>query len=225
MYNHRGFDGEILPFPPGKVVCVGRNYVDHVHELNSEMPTQPLLFMKPASSLRHVSEPVNIPADRGSCHNELEIALLIGKTLSSQTSIPVRSAIWGVGLGLDLTLRDVQTELKAKGLPWERAKSFDGACPVSDFVPIQQIDNLDTLTFNLKVNQQIRQLGDAALMIWNIDSLLMQISQVFTLSPGDIVLTGTPKGVGPLSDGDEVSMTLDGHFSLHTRVFSNKDGE
>lgn len=217
-YVHRDACEKAIELDVGKVVCVGRNYVDHVKELNNEMPQQPLLFMKPATSLCHIQETLLLPHNLGECHNELELAILIQSPLKNANLVDAKKAIWGVGLALDLTLRDLQNELKSKGLPWERAKAFDRACPVSGFVPVREISDLQSLTFQLMINQQVRQQGDASLMIWDICSLLSQISEVFTLLPGDVVLTGTPKGVGPLSKGDVLQMHLGDHLHLHTQV-------
>ncbi|MBU2880074.1 MULTISPECIES: fumarylacetoacetate hydrolase family protein [Alteromonadaceae] len=222
-YFHKDINGQPIQLPVGKVVCVGRNYVDHVKELNNEVPDTPLLFMKPSTSLCDVNAGVTLPADTlGSCHNELEIAILIKSPLKNASQSDCQSAIWGVGLALDLTLRDLQSKLKSKGLPWERAKSFDGACPVSGFTEIHNVADLQALSFSLEVNQQLKQQGDTSLMMWGVYSLLSQISEVFTLLPGDIVLTGTPKGVGPLFANDELCLRLDKHFSVNSKVQGEK---
>ena len=193
-----------LSLPPGKVVCVGRNYVDHIEELNNVIPTEPLLFMKPATALVHLDDEITIPSGE-LCHNELELALLIQSPLSAGETYfdeQLMAAIWGVGLALDLTLRDMQTRLKQQGHPWERAKAFDGSCPVSGFVPMAHIADVQALNFSLQVNEQQRQHGNSAQMIDNCITLLRAITQCFSLMPGDIVITGTPRGVGPLSAGD-----------------------
>ncbi|MFA3789870.1 fumarylacetoacetate hydrolase family protein [Aliiglaciecola sp. SL4] len=218
-YLHKSISGQAIQLPVGKVVCVGRNYVDHVKELGNEVPDNPLLFMKPATSLCDVNDPISLPSGTlGSCHNELEVAILIHSPLKGASQNECLAAIYGVGLALDLTLRDLQTKLKSKGLPWERAKAFDGACPVSGFLQIGNIPDLQSLEFSLEINQQLRQHGYTSLMIWDVASLLSQISEIFTLLPGDIVLTGTPKGVGPLYADDELSLHLHDHFSLNSRV-------
>lgn len=201
-----------IPLSPGKVVCVGRNYVDHIAELNNAVPSEPLLFMKPTSALVHLDDEIAIPAGE-LCHNELELALLIQSPLAAGETYfdeQIMAAIWGAGLALDLTLRDLQSRLKQQGHPWERAKSFDGSCPVSGFVPMENIADLQALNFSLEVNQQQRQHGNSAHMIYNCVTLIKAITGSFSLLPGDIVLTGTPKGVGPLVAGDilKASMTL-----------------
>ncbi|MCP4864704.1 MAG: fumarylacetoacetate hydrolase family protein [Alteromonas sp.] len=219
MYQHTTLAGERIDLPVGKVVCVGRNYLDHIEELNNEIPAEPLLFMKPATALCEISKPLVIPADRGECHNELEVALLIAQPLrdcsNEQTAA---NALYGVGLALDLTLRDVQQKLKDKGQPWERAKAFDGACPVSSFMPLDASIDLGDLDFSLTINGEVRQQCNTKMMMRDALSLLCAISQVFTLQPGDIVLTGTPKGVGPLHPGDSLQLKMAPWFDIHTQV-------
>ena len=219
MYQHTTLAGERIDLPVGKVVCVGRNYLDHIQELNNEVPAEPLLFMKPATALCEISKPLVIPADRGECHNELEVALLIAQPLRDCSSEQTAAdALYGVGLALDLTLRDVQQKLKDKGQPWERAKAFDGACPVSSFMPLDASIDLGDLDFSLTINGEVRQQCNTKMMMRDALSLLCAISEVFTLQPGDIVLTGTPKGVGPLHPGDSLQLKMAPWFDIHTRV-------
>lgn len=218
MYQHQFIDGRKIDLPLGKVVCVGRNYLEHIQELNNEVPNEPLLFIKPNTALCNLAEPIVIPKGVGSCHNELEIAILIGQRLNHCNEKQAKQSIIGVGLGLDLTLRDVQDRLKAKGQPWERAKSFDASCPISVFVQAQEIDIERNIEFSLSVNNTVRQQGNSAHMMHSILSLVENITKTFTLLPGDIVLTGTPKGVGPLNAGDDIGVNLSQHFSVQTRV-------
>ncbi|WP_088330777.1 fumarylacetoacetate hydrolase family protein [Lacimicrobium sp. SS2-24] len=217
-YRFHDHLGQSLPYSPGKVVCVGRNYLDHIQELNNDVPEQPLLFMKPSTALQPFANEIQIPQSQGECHNELEVAVLIKAPLSHASVEDVQSAVWGYGLALDLTLRDVQTQLKTKGHPWERAKAFDGSCPLSGFVPAHGVENYKALKFSLNVNGAERQSGDTAMMIHDIDSLISEISAVFTLLPGDVVLTGTPKGVGPLVAGDRVEASLGGILNTGATV-------
>lgn len=218
MYQHQDVNGNAIDLPTGKVVCVGRNYMAHVHELNNATPEQPVLFIKPDTCLCDLEAGVTLPVGLGECHNEVEIAVLIGKTLTQANQTEALDAIWGYGIGLDLTLRDVQSDLKAKGLPWERAKAFDNACPVSGFVDKSQVSALEDLHCELTVNGSLRQSGGVAQMIWQPLSLLVDISRQFTLKPGDIVMTGTPKGVGPLYSGDKLYVELKGYLSAHSQV-------
>lgn len=184
---------------PGKIVCIGRNYAEHAKELNNPIPTSPLLFIKTANAVVPFEQPIRIPENLGSCHHELEIALLMGE-----------SGVVGVGLGLDLTLRDLQDQLKAKGHPWEKAKAFDGACPLSDFVMLDDTleDQLGNLQLTLVRNGKLQQQGNSAQMLTPVPALLEEIAKYFTLLPGDVVLTGTPAGVGPLVSGDKLEAEL-----------------
>jgi 2-keto-4-pentenoate hydratase/2-oxohepta-3-ene-1,7-dioic acid hydratase in catechol pathway len=168
------------------------------------------------------TEPIHIDWDKGVVHHELEIAVLIGNTLRRCTQQQVASAILGIGLALDLTFRDLQNELKQKGLPWEKAKAFDGSCPLSAFEPVAAFDALDNIELQLTVNRAVRQKGSSRQMLTDIVSLVEYISQWFTLIPGDVVLTGTPAGVGPLQPGDELEIDLIGHFTIQTVVGPNE---
>jgi len=210
-YRHQAISGEVLDLPLGKIVCVGRNYADHIAELNNSVPAEPLLFIKPNTALAHLDKPLQIPKS-GPCHNELELALLVKKPMpSSQTSYSdeaILEGIWGIGLGLDLTLREKQTELKSQGYPWERAKAFDASCPLSAFIPLTESIDLQALAFQLNVNGEIRQRGDSSHMMHTCVSLVREILSCFTLLPGDVVMTGTPKGVGPLQSKDVLSLSL-----------------
>jgi 2-keto-4-pentenoate hydratase/2-oxohepta-3-ene-1,7-dioic acid hydratase in catechol pathway len=217
-YRHKDLSGQAIDLPTGKVVCVGRNYLMHIQELNNPVPDKPLLFIKPSTSLVTLAEPFDIPQELGVCHNETELAILIAKPLTKVSQEQVDEAIWGYGLGLDLTLREVQDELKRLGHPWERAKAFDGSCPISPFVLKSDIVDQQNISFTLLVNGEVRQQGNSQDMLVNINALLSEISQTFTLLPGDIVLTGTPKGVGPLFAKDRLDLELKGFFTITTEV-------
>lgn len=218
MYQHLDLQGHPLPYAVGKVVCVGRSYKEHAQELNNPIPEQPLLFIKPATSLVGLDAPLLLPKGLGAVHHELEVALLIGRRLCHAEPGHALDAVVGVGLALDLTLREVQEQLKAKGQPWERAKAFDGSCPVTPFALPEVVNDLQRLDFALSVNGQQRQVGNTAMMMWGIGELLAEMSRCFTLNPGDVVLTGTPKGVAELGAGDEIEMQLDGQFHFSARV-------
>lgn len=207
------------PYPHslGKIVCVGRNYADHARELNNPVPTEPLLFMKPATAAVAMEQPFAIPAGRGSCHFETEMALLIGEPLSQASEAEVAKAIAGVGLAFDLTLRDLQSNLKQKGHPWELAKAFDGSCPLSVFVTPKAID-WKNVQLRMSRNDALQQDGNSGYMITPVLSLLSYISQHFSLMPGDVVLTGTPAGVGPLHSGDQIDAELVGILQVSTAV-------
>lgn len=219
-YQHQYSNGTPIDLPLGKVVCIGRNYAEHARELNNPVPTEPLLFIKPATAVTPLTAPVHLPKGRGAVHYETEIALLIGAPLSGVVSLAEASAaIAGVGLALDLTLRELQDQLKANGHPWERAKAFDGACPLSTFLPIESAPALDNIALQLHINGELRQDGKSADMITPIISLLQHIAGIFTLLPGDVVLTGTPAGVGVLQAGDRLQLSIPGLLqqSAHIR--------
>jgi len=194
----------------GKVVCVGRNYAAHAKELNNPIPSSPILFIKPGSSAVPFAPSFSIPADQGRVHYELEIAILIGQPLKNATQQQVADGIAGIGLGLDLTLRELQAQLKEQGHPWERAKSFDGACPMTDFVSIEASNAADwqTLELILEKNGQVQQQGSSADMLFPILPLIAHMSENFSLQAGDVILTGTPAGVGPLAVGDDLTGSL-----------------
>ena len=217
---HHVVDGQTVDLPLGKVVCVGRNYAAHVRELNNPVPTEPVLFIKPNTALVSLAQPIMIPIHLGVCHFETEMSLLIGERLIDCTEKQAESAILGVGIGLDLTLRDLQTRLKDSSLPWEKAKAFDGSCPMSAFVSPDKLGDLQCQQIQLHQNQQLRQDGNSADMLTRVIPLLVYISQFFTLLPGDLVMTGTPEGVGPLAVGDELELCLSGVIHCKTEVFA-----
>lgn len=191
----------------GKIVCVGRNYAAHAAELNNPIPSEPLLFIKPASAVADLTQPLHLPSGRGAVHHELELAVLIGAPLRNADENAARAAIAGIGLALDLTLRDVQDKLKRDSQPWERAKAFDGAYPLSEFIGAEAID-LQNLTLQLWRNGHLQQQGNTRDMLFSVCALIAEISRNFSLQAGDVVSTGTPAGVGPLHGGDLLIATL-----------------
>ncbi len=207
-YSHTFLDGSPCTLPVGKVVCVGRNYAAHARELGNAVPETPILFLKPSTALVPLSQSFAIPQGRGECHHETEITVLIGSTLKSASEAECRAAIAGVTLGLDLTLRDVQNVLKKNGHPWEVAKAFDGAAPLAPFMAPAAFGDLVSTTFSLSVNGAVRQQGNTSDMITPVLALLQYISTIFTLQPGDVVMTGTPEGVAALQSGDVLVLEL-----------------
>jgi 2-keto-4-pentenoate hydratase/2-oxohepta-3-ene-1,7-dioic acid hydratase in catechol pathway len=219
-YHHTDEQGQAIGLPLGKVVCVGRNYMDHIEEMNNQVSDIPLLFMKPSTALVDLRELLVIPTNQGECHNELEVALLIATKMTKVDPEQASKGVYGIGLGLDLTLRDEQQRLKQLGQPWERAKAFDGSCPLSPFVLLNPLSQNDHFRFQLHINERLVQSGDTKLMLTPMLQLIAEISQYFTLLPGDVILTGTPKGVGPLGVDDRITAVLEGHLSISTRVIS-----
>ena len=197
----------------GKVVCVGRNYAAHAEELGNEVPKAPILFMKPASSVVSIRQGVVCPnpALYGETHYEAELCVQLAADLSAATIEEAKQAIGGVTLGLDLTLRELQAELKEKGHPWERAKCFDGACVLGDWLDPQVFGDFTDVHYQLTINDALKQDGDSALMLFPVYELLVNISHAFSLQAGDVIMTGTPSGVGALQAGDQLSLKLGAH--------------
>jgi len=200
-----------------KIICVGRNYIDHINELSNQKPTEPVLFMKPDTSVLLKTFPFVIPDFSNDVHHEVEVLVKIckvGKSISPKFAHKYYNQI---GLGVDFTARDVQSKLKEKGLPWEIAKGFDGATVIGEFVDKDQFDNVQNISFQLMKNDEVVQNGNTQDMLWQIDELISYISQFFTLKIGDIIFTGTPSGVSKVNSGD----TLEG-FLEDKKMFGFK---
>ena len=202
----------------GKIVCVARNYADHARELGNPVPEQAVLFIKPASSIAANGGAIVIPPYARECHHEIELAVLIGRTGKAIAAEEALDHVAGYGVALDMTLRDVQAGLKAKGLPWEIAKAFDTSCPLSTFVPAEQVADPQQLHLKLTVNGELRQDGSTALMLRPVAQLISEASGYFTLEAGDILLTGTPAGVGPVQSGDQLEAVIEGVGRLSVSV-------
>jgi acylpyruvate hydrolase len=216
MRTARLTSGRHLPI--GKILCIGRNYSDHIKELGNATPEAPVIFIKPASSVIGEGEAIVIPPYSRECHYEAELALLIGR---KGKDIPVERAmehIAGYGVGIDLTLRDVQDAQKKKGLPWEIAKGFDTACPLSAFVEASGVADPQNLQIRLTVNGKIRQDGNTSMMIHRIPDIVSHMSRSFTLEPGDVILTGTPAGVSRIVPGDHLVAEVPGVATLRVSV-------
>ena len=191
-----------------KIICVGRNYIEHIDELKNEKPAEPIIFMKPDSALLRKNQPFYIPSFSNNLHHEIELVIKIdkiGKNISEKFAHRYYSS---VGLGIDFTARDVQDELRAKGLPWEKAKAFDQSAAIStDFIPISELDK-ENINFRLDINGETRQLGNSSQMIFTFDELVSHISNYFTLKIGDLIYTGTPAGVGAVGINDRLQAYL-----------------
>jgi 2-keto-4-pentenoate hydratase/2-oxohepta-3-ene-1,7-dioic acid hydratase in catechol pathway len=219
MYHAIFTNGKVFDKPISKVVCVGRNYAEHAKELNNPVPDEPILFIKPESSVINLHDSIEIP--QTDCHYETELAILIGSELKNADADVVSKSIAGVGLALDLTRRSLQSKLKEKSHPWEVAKSFDGACPLSQFIPLDIFSRVKRLTFSLSIDDELKQEGDSEDMLNSIVPLISYMSSFFTLRAGDVILTGTPKGVGVLNLGDKLNFNLDIHPNLGSLTFSS----
>ena len=186
-----------------KLICIGRNYVKHIEELGNEKPESPIIFLKPDSALIKNNEPFYYPDFSTDIHYEVELLVKIKKV---GKSIPVNFAhkyYDEIGLGIDLTARDLQTKAKAKGLPWDLAKGFNGSAPISNFIS-KSTFNVQDLNFSFKLNSTLVQSSNTSLMLWSIDEIIAYVSQYMTLKKGDILFTGTPEGVGPIKIGDQL---------------------
>lgn len=182
------------------IFCVGRNYAEHAKELGNEVPDTPILFTKPTNALATADgQTLNYPSDQGDIHHELEIVLKIGKSSDSQS---VNDRVVEMALGIDLTLRDLQSTLKKKGHPWERAKGFRNSAILTSFWSFSSVEDIEHTTFTLKKNGETVQYGNSTQMLFNFQQLVDECEQAFGLVEGDVIFTGTPEGVGPISDGD-----------------------
>ena len=198
-----------------RVFCIGRNYAEHVHELSNKLPPKPVVFIKPASCLVGPGEEIHFPKHGSELHHEVEIVVRVGREGRVSTEEEALSFISSITVGLDLTLRDVQKDLKQKGLPWEIAKAFEQSAPIGDFIPYDQSLDLKDISFGCKVNGIERQRGNTGDMIFGIGQLIVELSKIWVLRPGDLIYTGTPSGVGPLKIGDSIEIESDpiGSFS------------
>lgn len=187
-----------------KILCIGRNYEDHAKELKNPLPSEPVVFFKPDSALLRNNAPFYLPDFAKYFHHEVELVFKInrlGKNIEERFAHRYYSE---VGLGIDFTARDLQDELRGKGLPWEKCKAFDGSAVISEFVPITNYADIKNLQFKLLVNGELRQVGNSGNMIFNIDQVIAHLSKYFTLKIGDLIYTGTPAGVGEIKPGDRL---------------------
>ena len=185
-----------------KIICIGRNYSDHIKELSNEKPKEPIVFIKPDSSIIAKNQNFIIPEFSDEIHHEVELVVKInkvGKYIDESFSNKYYNQI---GLGIDFTARDIQNKLKEKGHPWEKSKSFDNSCMVGDFINVEEIENISNINFELKKNSCIVQSGNSSNMLWKIDEIISYVSQYFTLKIGDLIFTGTPSGVSKVISGD-----------------------
>lgn len=194
-----------------KIICIGRNYVAHVKELNSEMPDEPVIFMKPDTALLRNNDPFYIPDWSADLHHEVELVVKICKLGKNIEKKFAHRYYKEIGLGIDFTARDVQNALKDKGLPWEKSKAFDHSAVINkEFTPVSSITDINNISIRLDINGKTVQQANTSLMIYPIDDLIAHISKYFTLKIGDLIYTGTPAGVGPVKIGDRLEGYLEG---------------
>lgn len=201
-----------------KIICIGRNYANHIEELQNERPAEPVVFMKPDSAILLKQHPFVIPEFSDDIHHEIEIIVKISKVGKYIEPKFAHKYYDEISVGIDFTARDLQAKLKAKGLPWEKAKAFDGSAVIGDFLPKEQFSSLENITFELTNNNKSVQIGDSSLMLWDIDKLISYVSQYFTLKIGDIIFTGTPAGVAAVQPNDVLEGFLEGHKLFRIQV-------
>ncbi|MEA5139086.1 fumarylacetoacetate hydrolase family protein [Arcicella rigui] len=197
-----------------KILCIGRNYAEHIAELNNERPSEPVVFMKPDTALLRENEAFYHPDFSNDIHHEVEIILKINKMGKNIEAKFAHKYYDEIGIGIDFTARDVQAKLKEKGLPWEKAKAFNGSAPISGFVPKSNFADLKNLSFHLDVNGEARQKGNTSMMLWDFNEIIAEISKYFTLKTGDLIFTGTPAGVGKVNIGDKLTAFIEGKEML-----------
>ena len=201
-----------------KILCIGRNYSEHIKELKNEVPDEPVIFLKPDTAILRNNAPFYYPDFSQDIHFEAELILRIGKEGKNIAPQFGHKYIDGIGLGIDFTARDLQTKAKTKGLPWDLAKGFNGSAPVSEFKPVSEFPDFANINFSLKQNGQVKQEGNSGQMIHDFGNILAYISRFITLRKGDIVFTGTPAGVGPVQIGDALEGFLEGEKVLHVDI-------
>jgi 2-keto-4-pentenoate hydratase/2-oxohepta-3-ene-1,7-dioic acid hydratase in catechol pathway len=201
-----------------KIICIGRNYAEHAKELKNEIPAEPVFFMKPDTALLKDGEPFYYPDITKDLHHEIEIVIKInkvGKHIEEQFAHKYYDEI---GIGIDFTARDLQTECKTKGLPWEKAKAFDNSAPIGKFISKNQLGNLSAIDFELKINGQSRQVGNTKDLLFSFDKIISYVSKFVTLKVGDLIYTGTPSGVGAVNIGDKLQGFIKGDLFLEFEV-------
>lgn len=201
-----------------KIICIGRNYTKHIEELHNERPDEPVVFMKPDSAILLKQHPFVIPEFSEDIHHELEVIVKINKVGKYIEPKFAHKYYDEIGVGIDFTARDLQQKLKDKGLPWEKAKAFDGSAVIGDFVSKNDFKSLDNLNFELMNNGVTVQKGNTSFMLWKIDELIAYVSQFFTLKIGDIIFTGTPEGVAVVSPDDVLEGFLEGNKLFRIQV-------
>lgn len=202
-----------------KIICIGRNYADHIKELQNETPSEPVLFLKPETALLPKNHPFYYPDHTEDLHFEVELVIRICKLGKHIDEKFAHKYYKKIGIGIDFTARDVQKACKEKGLPWEKAKAFDHSAPMGKkFIELQNLANPDSINFELHKNGEVVQSGDSAMMRYNFDQIIAHASKYFTLKIGDLIMTGTPAGVGKVKIGDTLEAFIEGEKLLHLTI-------
>ena len=201
-----------------KIICIGRNYTKHIEELQNERPSEPVIFLKPDTALLPKKMPFFIPDFSDDIHHEVEILVRINRVGKHIDAKFAHKYYDEIGLGIDFTARDLQSKLKEKGLPWEKAKAFDGSAVVGEFFPKSDFNSLENIKFELTRNGNLVQSGNTSHMLWKIDELIAYVSQYFTVKIGDILFTGTPEGVAAVEKEDILEGTIEGRKSFSIQI-------
>lgn len=202
-----------------KIICIGRNYAEHAKELNNEVPSEPVIFLKPETALIPKGHPFFYPGHTADLHYEVELVLRVSRLGKHIDRKFAHKYYDEVGIGIDFTARDIQQECKKKGLPWEKAKAFDHSAPLSQkFIPLAALPDPKRINFTLHKNGTLVQSGNSSDMLFDFDELIVQISKYFTLKMGDLIFTGTPSGVGPVQQGDVLEAAIEGEKLLKLRI-------
>jgi 2-keto-4-pentenoate hydratase/2-oxohepta-3-ene-1,7-dioic acid hydratase in catechol pathway len=202
----------------GTIYCIGRNYAEHAKELGNEVPTEPVVFIKPPNSFVPNKSKISRPSYSNLMHHEVEIVIAIGKDTFGTSTTDALSYVDGIGVGIDFTLRDVQNKIKEKGLPWSLAKSFVGAAPVSPLMNMDEFSDIDNIEFEITKNGSTTQKGNTKDMINDIRNIVSYISNIFGLRKGDLIFTGTPEGVGPVESGDKLVASICDKTALEIEI-------
>ena len=201
-----------------KIICIGRNYAAHIEELKNEKPGQPVVFLKPDTAMLKGGAPFFYPDFSSNIHHEIELVLKIskeGKYIQPQSA---HRYFEEIGLEIDFTARDPQDQCKAKGLPWEIAKGFNGSAPIGDFKSVGELGDLKNIDFHLEINGEVKQRGNTSMMLFDFATIISYVSQFFTLKKGDLIYTGTPAGVGPVQVGDQLQGFIGNEKMLHVEI-------
>jgi 2-keto-4-pentenoate hydratase/2-oxohepta-3-ene-1,7-dioic acid hydratase in catechol pathway len=221
----RGDGPDAGTFPVHRIYCVGRNFAEHAREMGAEAPAaksergRPVFFLKPVDAIV-CDGVVPYPPGTRELHHEVELVVALGRDAppGELAAADAPALVFGYGVGLDLTRRDLQAQAKAKGLPWDIGKAFDASAPLSEIVPAAAVGDLSTRTLSLEVNGELRQHGALSDLVWDVADILHELSKLYALRAGDLVFMGTPAGVGPLQPGDTFRASLDGVVEFHGRI-------
>ncbi len=197
-----------------KILCIGRNYVDHAKELNNPLPSEPVVFLKPETAILRTGRPFFIPDFANEFHHEVELVIRISRLGKNIEPRFAQRYYDEIGIGIDFTARDLQSSLKKKGLPWEKSKAFDSSAALSKFVPITKFKDIQNINFRLDINGETRQEGNSSLMIFKVDDIISHVSKYFTLKMGDLIYTGTPAGVGSVKIDDRLQLYIEDELML-----------